>query len=99
MFATVLAYDRAVAAHPQLAPAVATEAERLARLNALLEHAAEHSPFQRERVRGHLPLARLADLRALPRTSKQDLVYDPADHPPFGTNLTRPLDRYTHLHQ
>ena len=99
MFATVLAYDRAVAADPQIVPTAVTEADRLARLNALLEHAAEHSPFQRERLRAHLPLARLADLRALPRTSKQDLVDDQAAHPPFGTNLSRPLDRYTHLHQ
>jgi phenylacetate-CoA ligase len=99
MFAAVLAYDRGVAADPQIAPAAATEADRLARLNALLEHAAEHSPFQRERLRGHLPVSSLADLRALPRTSKQDLVDDQAAHPPFGTNLTCPLDRYTHLHQ
>jgi phenylacetate-CoA ligase len=88
-----------VAADPQIAPAAATEADRLARLNALLEHAAEHSAFQRERLRGHVPLASLADLRAVPRTSKQDLVDDQAAHPPFGTNLTAPLHRYTHLHQ
>jgi phenylacetate-CoA ligase len=88
-----------VAADSQLAPPAVSEVDRLARLNALLEHAAEDSPFQRERLRDHLPLASLADLRGLPRTSKQDLVDDQAAHPPFGTNLTYPLERYTHLHQ
>ena len=35
----------------------------------------------------------------LPFTMKHELSADQAAHPPFGTNLTEPLDRYTRLHQ
>src|SRR2546425_2007823 len=39
------------------------------------------------------------ELRQLPFTTKADLSEDQAAHPPFGTNLTYPLDRYVRLHQ
>jgi phenylacetate-CoA ligase len=32
-------------------------------------------------------------------TTKSELVADQAAHPPYGTNLTYPLDRYVRLHQ
>lgn len=41
----------------------------------------------------------LADLRRLPFTFKRELVEDQDAHPPFGTYLTYPLDRYIRLHQ
>lgn len=41
----------------------------------------------------------LADLRQLPFTVKQELVDDQAAHPPYGTNLTYPLERYLRVHQ
>jgi phenylacetate-CoA ligase len=34
-----------------------------------------------------------------PFTTKQELVDDQAAHPPYGTNLTYPLTRYTRFHQ
>ncbi|HEY8641969.1 MAG TPA: phenylacetate--CoA ligase family protein [Candidatus Dormibacteraeota bacterium] len=49
--------------------------------------------------------ARLHDVRSwddferLPFTTKPELVADQAGTPPFGTNLTFPLDRYVRLHQ
>ncbi len=39
------------------------------------------------------------DFERLPLTRKSDLVADQASHPPFGTNLTDPLDHYVRLHQ
>jgi phenylacetate-CoA ligase len=39
------------------------------------------------------------DFRRLPFTLKSDLVADQAEHPPFGSNLTYPLDRYVRVHQ
>ena len=39
------------------------------------------------------------DFERLPLTSKSELTADQAAHPPFGTNLTHPLERYTRLHQ
>lgn len=34
-----------------------------------------------------------------PFTTKQEIVEDQRRHPPFGTNLTYPFDRYTRFHQ
>jgi phenylacetate-CoA ligase len=39
------------------------------------------------------------DFRRLPLTRKADLVRDQAEHPPFGSTLTYPLDRYVRIHQ
>jgi len=39
------------------------------------------------------------DFERLPLTTKSELVTDQASHPPFGTNLTYPLDHYVRLHQ
>jgi phenylacetate-CoA ligase len=74
------------------------QATTLDRLNALLALVAESNPFQRERL-GSVRLAALDELAELPLTSKEDLVADQAANPPFGTNLTYELDRYTYLHQ
>lgn len=41
----------------------------------------------------------LDDLNGLPFTTKTELVEDQIAHPPFGTNLTFPLERYVRLHQ
>jgi phenylacetate-CoA ligase len=87
-----------ISEHHQLR-AVPADAERLRRLNDLLGLVAERNAFQRERLRGLVPLERLEDLATLPFTTKHDLVCDQAENPPFGTNLTYPLARYTHLHQ
>ncbi|PYR71912.1 MAG: phenylacetate--CoA ligase, partial [Acidobacteria bacterium] len=35
----------------------------------------------------------------LPFTTKQELVDDQAEHPPFGTNLTYPVEKYVRIHQ
>jgi len=39
------------------------------------------------------------DFRRLPFTRKSELVDDQAEHPPFGSNLTFPLERYVRVHQ
>jgi len=48
--------------------------------------------------RAKLPKA-ARDLADLPFTTKAELSEDQAAHPPFGTNLTYPIDRYVRLHQ
>ena len=68
------------------------------RLNELLAFAAERAPFQRSRLTG-LPLASLEELSLLPACSKDSLLADQAANPPYGTNLTEPLERFTHVHQ
>jgi len=39
------------------------------------------------------------DFERLPLTTKAELLADQEARPPYGTNLTYPLDRYTRLHQ
>ncbi len=70
----------------------------LARLSELVAEVSATNSFQRARLEG-LELRSPSDLRAVPAVTKADLVEDQQLHPPFGTNLTYPLERYTHLHQ
>ena len=44
-------------------------------------------------------LAGWDDFGRLPLLRKSDLMEDQAAHPPFGTNLTYPLERYVRVHQ
>ena len=44
-------------------------------------------------------LAGWDDFQRLPLLRKSDLVDDQAAHPPFGSNLTYPLERYVRVHQ
>jgi phenylacetate-CoA ligase len=82
--AQVETVDRASEAH-----------EREARL---LELVLERNPFQRRRVEA-LGLDDEPRLDDLPPLAKPDLIADQAENPPFGTNLTYPLERYTRVWQ
>lgn len=64
----------------------------------LLELVLERNPFQRSRVEA-LGIEGEPRLGDLPPLTKLELVADQEAEPPFGTNLTYPLDRYTQLHQ
>ena len=75
-----------------------TAPEREQRLRELVELVRERNPFQRARLSEVDP----ADpdlLTALPTLAKRELVADQGDHPPFGSNLTFPIERYIHMHQ
>jgi phenylacetate-CoA ligase len=41
----------------------------------------------------------LEALRNIPFTTKSELVEDQQEHPPFGSDLTFPLERYVRIHQ
>jgi phenylacetate-CoA ligase len=41
----------------------------------------------------------LDDFAQLPFTTKAELAADQREHPPYGTNLTYPLERYARFHQ
>jgi phenylacetate-CoA ligase len=43
--------------------------------------------------------APFAELARLPFTTKAELLEDQAQHPPYGTILTYPIERYSRLHQ
>jgi phenylacetate-CoA ligase len=64
------------------------------RLSSRLPELRENNPFYRAK------LPPKADaLRDLPFTTKTELSEDQAAHPPFGSNLTYPMERYVRLHQ
>jgi phenylacetate-CoA ligase len=70
----------------------------------MLNEVGRRNPFYRRRWEEHgleLPprVGELEDLRRLPLTTKRDLVEDQIAHPPFGTVLTYPLERYVRFHQ
>ena len=54
------------------------------------------NPFYRERLHG---VSGWDDFERLPFTTKAELSADQAAHPPFGSNLTYPIERYARLHQ
>ncbi len=79
-------------------------AHQISRLRVLLRELLASNPYYGARLRdaGFTDarlLHSLDDLKSLPFTRKGQLVEDQDTHPPFGTNLTFPLARYTHLHQ
>jgi phenylacetate-CoA ligase len=88
------------AAHPDRA---AIEAGQLDQLRSLLAELFPANRFYAQKLQSAgitFDVASLADFSArFPFTTKRELVADQLAHPPFGTNLTYPLDRYTRFHQ
>ena len=72
------------------------QAAQLDRLKAGLDELLRTNNFYRERLR---PITTWDDFADLPLTTKAEIMSDQQAHPPFGTNLTYPIDRYTRLHQ
>ncbi|MDQ3810234.1 MAG: phenylacetate--CoA ligase family protein [Chloroflexota bacterium] len=77
----------------------AVQALQLAKLNDLLGEVLPANSFYAARLGGSRRVGAWEELRALPFTTKADIVEDQLRAPPFGTNLTYPLARYTKLHQ
>jgi len=73
-----------------------TRSDQLARLRSRLPAVLGSNPFQRQRLHD---VGGWDDFERLPLTTKADLIADQEAHPPFGTNLTYPIDRYVRLHQ
>lgn len=71
------------------------------RLAAMLAEVLASNAFYRAKLAASgLPAERALDAwRELPFTTKAELSDDQAAHPPFGTDLTYPLERYVRLHQ
>src|SRR5437870_4812408 len=69
---------------------------QLRKLTAGLDQVLRSNPFWRERLHA---IRGWDDFERLPFTTKADLVADQHQNPPFGTNLTFPLERYVRLHQ
>jgi phenylacetate-CoA ligase len=74
----------------------AIRAEQLRLLGERVPELIRENPFYRDRLH---PVESWADFERLPLLTKAEIVADQEAAPPFGTNLTYPLDRYTRLHQ
>jgi phenylacetate-CoA ligase len=62
----------------------------------LIEEVRGGNPFQRARLNA---LGAEPVLEDIPTLTKDELVRDQAENPPFGTNLTYPLEEYVQIHQ
>jgi len=70
---------------------------QLSQLNELILRVGESNAFQRPRLQSG-PIGSLADLASIPVICKAELLRDQSAHPPLGTNLSYPVDDYTHIH-
>jgi phenylacetate-CoA ligase len=73
------------------------------RLRALLAEVAAANPFYQRKwqaagVADAIAIRSLEGLRRLPFTTKKELLDDQHAHPPFGTDLTYPIDGYNRYH-
>src|SRR5260370_14292752 len=86
---------RSAAARPRTDPDELRDLH-LRKLRAGLGEALKTNPFWRSRLTA---IRSWSDFERLPLTTTAELLADQASHPPYGTNLTFPLDRYVRLHQ
>src|SRR6266704_4242738 len=96
----LLALTMAEATHPNRE---AVAAEQLEQLRSLVTELFPANKFYASKLNAAgitFDIASLEDFSArFPFTTKPELVQDQLAHPPFGTNLTYPLERYTRFHQ
>ncbi|HSH15703.1 MAG TPA: AMP-binding protein, partial [Verrucomicrobiae bacterium] len=81
----------------------ALEAHQLARLRALLTAIVPANPFYTRKLQALATPQSIPDLATfrarVPFTTKAELAADHLAHPPYGSNHTFPLERYTRCHQ
>ena len=77
------------------------ESWQQSRLDSMLKTVLDKNPFYREKFRraGFSQLPQVEDYSHFPFTTKVELVADAEAHPPYGSNLTYPLQSYVRLHQ
>ncbi len=86
--------------HPSRAAITAGQLEQLRSLVAELFPANKFYTQKLNAAGVTFDMASLEDFsRRFPFTTKSELLADQRAHPPFGTNLTYPLERYTRFHQ
>lgn len=79
----------------------AIEARQIEKLSRMLALELPGNAFYRHKFldKGFARADSLEDFRKFPFTTKSELVEDQAAHPPFGTVLTFPVERYVKVHQ
>ncbi len=78
------------------------EARQTEKLRSLLNAVIQSNSFYQSRLKGIPAVDQINATNLhlhLPFTTKAEISEDQVRNPPFGTNLTRPLDQYTRFHQ
>jgi len=77
------------------------EQHQVQRLRQMLQVVLPTNRFYQEKFgkQGLSDVASLEVLKGFPFTTKSELVQDQADHPPYGSGLTFPLERYIKVHR
>ena len=88
----------------QTLPREALEQIQLRKFQVLLEQVLESNEFYQRKLKeagvsSADDVRTLADYHTLPFTLKSELAADQLNHPPYGTNMTYPRERYTKIHQ
>jgi len=88
-------------AHPLDRPGI--EQLQLEKLRLLLAVVRKQNPFYAAKLRDAQPATELRSLdefaASIPFTYKREIVDDQAQHPPYGTNLSYPVETYTRFTQ
>ena len=82
----------------------ALEQIQLKRFQMMLDPILKSNSFYRRKfsqagVKSPKDFRSIEDLRCLPFTTKAELSHDQIEHPPYGTNLTFPREKYIRIHQ
>ena len=79
------------------------ESNQLSSLTEILDSLLDTNPFYSKRLKSIALPSVIGSVKEfsehIPFTLRTDLVKDQKIHPPYGTNLTYPLDAYTRIHQ
>jgi phenylacetate-CoA ligase len=79
---------------------LAIESSQLEQIRRLLSIILPSNGFYARKLAAAGEITSLEDFqKRVPFTTKGELVMDQREHPPFGTNLTFPTQRYTRFHQ
>ena len=79
----------------------AIEEEQFKRLRQMIQAVLPTNDFYRNKLlpNGLAEIKSFGELAQLPFTTKGELVENQFQHPPYGTDLTFPLENYTRVHQ
>lgn len=76
------------------------ESYQMHKLNQMLSFLMLENEFYKDKLQGiQLPIRSKSDLTKLPYTTKQELVEDQKNNPPYGQNHTYPVTSYGRYHQ
>src|SRR5437870_1309275 len=77
-----------------------SEPQQLAQLRTLLNSVLPGNPFYRAKIGNRIEIGSTEEFAArVPFTVKSELIADQAAHPPYGSNLTFPIECYSRFSQ